>query len=151
MTPTAFLRRARNSFELIVVRRALVPTTTSAGASRVLRGCGRSPPFRHPTARPALFDAVHGPPSALSPLLRVLDTSGDQRPPRRRCRTGPSGPLGTAPSSSFGVLTTENGPDLAEAVRGQPLTRTLLVRSIAPSPFAVLNLLIAVLVSAVGT
>ncbi|MCP2331930.1 ion transporter [Actinoalloteichus caeruleus] len=149
---TGFFRSAWNWFDLIVVSVALVPTTTSFSVLRVLRGLrliSAVPAIRRIVS--ALFSAVPGLLSVLSLLLLVLYISavisvhlfGDIAPEL-------FGHLGIALFSLFKVLTTENWPDIADTVMvDQPMAWIFFVCYIVSTTFVVLNLLIAVLVSAV--
>lgn len=149
-----FLRDPWNVFDLLVVGIALVPATgpfsvlRSLRVLRVLRLISIVPSMRRVVA--ALLKAVPGMASIGALLALVIFVAGVMATKL----FGTIAPkyfddLGTSLFSLFQVMTGEGWPDMAEVVMAQaPAAWIFFVIYILISSFAVLNLFIAVVVSA---
>lgn len=146
-----FFRDPWNWFDLFVVGVALVPA--SAGFSvlrllRILRLVGVVPQMRHIVS--ALFRAVPGMGTVIGLLLIIVYTAavlGEKL-------FGPAAPeyfgdLGTSLFTLFMVMTTEDWPDVAEAVMdAHPAAWIFFVGYLVATTFIILNLVIGVIVTA---
>ncbi|WP_017627050.1 ion transporter [Nocardiopsis chromatogenes] len=149
-----FFRDPWNWFDLFVVGIALVPA--SAGFSvlrllrilRILRLVSVVPQMRQIVS--ALFRAVPGMGTVIGLLLIIVYTSavlgeklfGDAAPEY-------FGDLGTSLFTLFMVMTTENWPDVAEAVMAaHPAAWMFFVGYLVATTFIILNLVIGVIVTA---
>ncbi|MDA2805946.1 ion transporter [Nocardiopsis suaedae] len=150
----AFFRDPWNWFDLAVVGVALVPA--SAGFSvlrllrilRILRLISVVPQMRQIVS--ALFRAVPGMGTVIGLLLIIVYTSavlgeklfGDTAPAY-------FGDLGTSLFTLFMVMTTEDWPDVAEAVMAvHPAAWVFFVCYLVATTFIILNLVIGVIVTA---
>lgn len=150
----SFLRDPWNIFDLIVVGIALVPATgpfavlRALRVLRVLRLVSAVPSMRRVVA--ALLKAVPGM-ASIALLLGLVIFVASVMATKLFGEIAPKhfGDLGTSLFSLFQVMTGEAWPDMADAVMEQaPAAWIFFVIYILVSSFAVLNLFIAVVVSA---
>nr|WP_106177676.1 ion transporter [Prauserella shujinwangii] len=150
----AFFRDAWNIFDLVVVGIALVPATgpfavlRALRILRVLRLVSLVPSMRKVVA--GLLAAVPGMASIAALLGLVIFVAGVMATKLfGGIAPGDFGDLGTSLFTLFQVMTGESWPDIADAVMAEaPLAWIFFVVYILVSSFAVLNLFIAVIVSA---
>ncbi|WP_236700366.1 ion transporter [Allosalinactinospora lopnorensis] len=149
----AFFRDAWNWFDLIVVVIALVPTSEGFSVLRLLRTLrilrlvSVIPHMRQVVG--ALFRSVPGMGTVISLLLIIIYTAavlGEKL--FQEIAPEYFGDLGTTLYTLFMVMTTENWPDVADAVmEEQPMAWVFFVVYMVATAFIALNLVIGVIVT----
>ncbi|WP_017558298.1 ion transporter [Nocardiopsis baichengensis] len=149
-----FFRDPWNWFDMLVVGIALVPATGGFSVLRllrilrILRLVSVVPQMRHIVS--ALFRAVPGMGTVIGLLLITVYTSAVLAE-KLFSRTAPEyfGDLGTSLFTLFMVMTTENWPDVADAVMAEhPAAWVFFVGYMVVTAFVILNLVIGVVVTA---
>ncbi|RNL82861.1 ion transporter [Halostreptopolyspora alba] len=151
---TAFFRGPWNWFDLIVVSVTLVPASSESAVLRLLRTLrilrlvSVLPTMRHVVS--ALFRSLPGMGTVIGLLLVIIYTAAIMGQ-RLFDEIAPEyfGDVGTSLYTLFMVLTTEDWPDVADAVMAQePMAWIFFVVYMVVSAFIALNLVIGVIVTA---